>query len=258
MNYNDLLEAHLRFGTTKEDIIKEKGFEKIQENVVLAPWWRHNMFENQNFKIEKINDVVYNITYEDLTFSYIEIHNIGASAVMDYVLALGVTKCKNIIFLGSTGSLDEKIKIGDIVIPKYSICGDGASRYLNKNLEDELFKKEYPAKEITKELINLLKEQNIKYHYVPNFSVDNIFAQFYHIDKILKLGAKTIEMETANLFKCGEVMNKNVTAIFCVSDNTILKKSLYSGRSQEEHEYRHNVRYNIIPKIVIDLIKKLK
>ena len=258
MNYNDLLEAHLRFGTTKEDIIKEKGFEKIQENVVLAPWWRHNMFENQNFKIEKINDVVYNITYEDLTFSYIEIHNIGASAVMDYVLALGVTKCKNIIFLGSTGSLDEKIKISDIVIPKYSICGDGASRYLNKNLEDELFKKEYPTKEITKELINLLKEQNIKYHYVPNFSVDNIFAQFYHIDKILKLGAKTIEMETANLFKCGEVMNKNVTAIFCVSDNTILKKSLYSGRSQEEHEYRHNVRYNIIPKIVIDLIKKLK
>lgn len=52
---------------------------------------------------------------------------------MDYILSLGVTKCKNLVFLGSSGSLDENIKISDIVVPKYSICGDGASRYLNKN-----------------------------------------------------------------------------------------------------------------------------
>ena len=58
---------------------------------------------------------------------------------MDFILSLGVTKCKNIVFLGSAGSLDESIKIGEIVIPKYSICGDGASRYLNINLEDEFF-----------------------------------------------------------------------------------------------------------------------
>lgn len=258
MNYNDLLEAHLRFGTTKEDIIKEKGFEKIQENVVLAPWWRHNMFENPNFKIEKINDVLYNITYEDLTFSYIEIRNIGAPAVMDFILSLGVTKCKNLVFIGSTGALDENIKIGDLVIPKYSFCGDGASRYLNKNLEDEFLKKEYPSKGMTNEIINILKEENIKYHYVPNFSVDNIFAQFVHIDKILELGSKTIEMETANLFKCCEIMNMNVTALLCVSDNTMLKKSLLSGRTDEENAYRHKVRFEIMPNVIIKLFKKIK
>lgn len=39
MNYNDLLKAHLKYGTTKEDIITKKEYEKILENVVIAPWW---------------------------------------------------------------------------------------------------------------------------------------------------------------------------------------------------------------------------
>lgn len=257
MTYEDLLKSHLKYGTTSEDIALHRGYENILENVVIAPCWGHEMFENYNFKEEKINDKIFNFHGENISFSYIEIKNIGASAVMDFVLALGVTKCKNLVFLGSTGSLDEKIKIGDIVIPEYSICGDGASRYLNNNLEDEFLKREYPTKKMTNKLIKLLKENNIKYHYVPNFSVDNIFAQFYHINKILELGAKTIEMETANFFKCGEIMNINVTALFCVSDNTVLKKSLYSGRTEEEHQYRHNVRYNVIPKIVIELFREL-
>ena len=31
------------------------------------------------------------------------------------------------------------------------------------------------------------KTEKIKYHYVPNYSIDTVFAQFYHIDKILEL-----------------------------------------------------------------------
>lgn len=174
---------------------------------------------------------------------------------MDFILSLGVTKCKNIIFLGSVGSLDEEIKIGDIVVPEYSICGDGASRYLNKNLEDEFNKLEYPTKDYTNKLINIIKEKNIKYHYVPNYSIDTVFAQFYHIDKILELGAKVIEMETSVLFKCNEILKKNVTALLCVSDNTVLNKSLYSGRTEKENNHRRKVRNEIIPEIVVEMFK---
>ena len=174
---------------------------------------------------------------------------------MDYILSLGVTKCNNLVFIGSAGSLDENIKIGDVVIPEYSICGDGASRYLNKNLEDEFLKKEYPSKELTKNLIAILEKENIRYHNVPNFSIDTIFAQFCHIDKIIELGAKKIEMETANLFKCNELLKINVTAIFCISDNTILNKSLFNGRTLEEKEYRHRIRNEVIPKMIVELFK---
>lgn len=257
MKYDDLLNSHLKYGTTKEDIIVEKGYEKILENVIVAPWWSHDIFENFNLKIEQVSEKVYNIYSDDISFSYIELKRIGSSSIIDFILSLGVTKCKNILFLGSAGSLDKNIKIGDIVVPKYSICGDGASRYLNKDLDDEFLKEELPTQSITDSLINILNEAKVKFHYAPNYSIDTVFAQFYHIDKILDLGAKTIEMETACLFKCCSIMNINVTALFCISDNTVLNKSLYSGRTKEENEYRHKVRYEIIPKIAIDLFKRI-
>jgi len=256
MKYDELITSHLNYGTTEENIRTNKGYSQILENVVIAPWWNHDIFDGFGFEVVQTSEKVFNFYNDELSFSYIELKRIGAPSVMDFFLSLGVTKCKNLIFLGSAGSLDENIKIGDIVVPKYSICGDGASRYLNKNLEDEFLKNKYPSEEFTKNLINILDKKNIQYHYVPNYSIDTVFAQFYHIDKILELGAKTIEMETANLFKCNELLKINVTALFCISDNTLLNKSLYSGRTEEENNYRHKIRYQIIPDIVINLFKK--
>jgi nucleoside phosphorylase len=68
---------------------------------------------------------------------------IGAPNVMEAVLALGCTPCKNIIFIGSVGGLDKEQKIGDIIIPEYSLCGDGACRYLTntKLSENDFFGK---------------------------------------------------------------------------------------------------------------------
>lgn len=256
MDYNFLLESHLKYGTTKKDIIKRKEYEQILTNVVIAPWWGVDMFENIAIKIEKINDKLYNIYGDDFEFSFIQLKAIGAPVMLDQVLALGVTQCKNLLFIGSVGSLDEDINIGDIVIPKYSICGDGASRYLNKDLEDDFGKEFYPSDNYTKKLLNILDNTNeVNYHYVPNFSTDTIFAQFAHIDFMLSKGAKTIEMETAVLFKCKDILNINTTAMFCVSDNTVTKKSLYSGRTEEEREYRHKVRREIIPQIIKRLFK---
>ncbi|WCM71504.1 hypothetical protein LZD60_11720 [Clostridium perfringens] len=34
--------------------------------------------------------------------------------------------------MGSVGALDEKINIGDIIVPTLSVCGDGVCRYLKK------------------------------------------------------------------------------------------------------------------------------
>jgi purine-nucleoside phosphorylase len=193
----------------------------------------------------------------NLSFSFIELKAIGSPVIMDYILSLGVTKCKNIIFIGSAGSIDEKIKIGDLVIPNYSICGDGASRYLNDNFEDEFGKKEIPSKILNEKLINLLNHNKIDYHCVPNFSVDNVFSEFYHLDKILEYGSKTVEMETANFFKCCNLIGINGIAIFAISDNIISKSSLFNGRSEEEKRRKDYCKEELIPKLVIDLIEEL-
>ena len=190
-----------------------------------------------------------NIYGDNFSFSYIELKLIGASSLMEAILPLGLTKCKKIIFIGSAGSLDENIKIGDIIIPSYSISGDGASRYLNNNLEDEFGKKQYPYGELSNKILDICNKLNYKAYNVPNYSVDTIFAQFNFIEYIKSTGAKTVEMETAALFKCSNLLKIPTTAIFCISDNIVVNKSLYSGRTEEENEYRHKVRNEIIPNI---------
>lgn len=233
MKYKDLLNSHLKYGNSKEDIIKRNGYENILENVVIAPWWGHEMFASFDVKIKKINEKIYNIYGADFEFSFIELKLIGAAAILDETLGLGVTKC--------------------------SICGEGASRYLNVDLEDEFGKKEEPSKDYTNKLLKIVeKYENVKYHYVVNYTVDTIFAQFIHLASIIKYGAKTIEMETSALFKCNNILNINMTALFCVSDNAVLNKSLYSGRTDLEKEYKHMVKEKVIPNIIMELFRKEK
>ena len=58
MKYNEILEAHFKYGTTRENIIKRYGYEEILDNVVLAPWWSHEIFKDKVLKIEKVSDKV--------------------------------------------------------------------------------------------------------------------------------------------------------------------------------------------------------
>lgn len=182
---------------------------------------------------------------------------------MDVLLTLGVTKCRKVIFIGSVGSLDEKIGIGDIVIPEFSICGDGASRYIASdtlNNQDCWGESVYPDLNLLDEVKNITKniceENNIKWHLGRNFSIDTIFAQFAHIDTILKLNCNVIEMETAAAFRAAKIANISIAAIFSVSDNAIINKSLVSGRTEEEIVYRKFVRKNIFPQIILKLFQQ--
>lgn len=268
--YKKLLEGHKRFGTSIDMVSNHKlkcDVSLIQENVILAPtmsceFWKD--FDAEITPIYKKYHSISNIKVKDMKFTFITT-GVGAPNLVDIVLALGTTKCKNIIFIGSVGSINKDINIGDIVIPKYSICGDGVCKYLTgkKLKESDTFGKKYfPNKELfnlTVEVTKKICEQEKKpYHIAKNFSVDTIFAQFAHIDEIKELGSDVIEMETAALFRASEICNIRATAIFCVSDNSVNKKSLYSGRNEEDKRKKGYSRYIITPKIVLELINKLK
>ena len=181
---------------------------------------------------------------------------------MDKILALGVTPCRKIIFIGSAGSLDASIGIGDIVIPEYSICGDGASRYIASDTlsnNDVFGDKAYPDIDLyekTKMITErICKGNGFKWHIGKAFSIDTIFAQYAHIGEILDMGCNVIEMETAAAFRAAKLANIPIAAIFSISDNTVTNKSLLSGRTPEEMEYRKYVRRMIFPKIIIDIFR---
>lgn len=258
MEYIDILKHHTKYGTTEADILNRSGYHNIIETVVIAPWWDVSIFANNN-QITKLNDGLYLVENKDYRFNFIELKAVGAPVIIDTVMHLGATKCKNIIFIGSAGSLSENISIGDIVIPNYSICGEGASRYLNSNLQDNFGLECYPNQEIMDTLLKITTKVNIEQviKVIPNYTVDSIFLQFAHIDYIKSLGAQTIEMETSAMFKAAEATGIKAVAILAISDNSVTKAGLYSGRSETDKDRRALAKHKIIPNLVETLVKEL-
>lgn len=70
------------------------------------------------------------------------------------------------------------------------------------------------------------------------------------IDEIMNTNCNAIEMETAAFFKVMELNGINAGAILQVSDNTIMQKSLYSGRTEENDNYRRYTRKVLFPHII--------
>ena len=249
VNYEDLLRS---IGSNPDDLcaqfISGVKADDIRENVIIAPWWEPDTFENlDDFDIISTRSPFIVWNSDDIT--YIKT-GIGAPLMMDVILALGVTNCKRILFVGSAGGLTDTMNIGDIVIPDYSICGNGACHYLGVNFGDKV----YPCpsfsgklKEVTASIRN--------YHTAVNYSIDTIFAEFYHLDNIISLGCTTIEMETAAAFAAAKVCGISIAALFAISDNTVANKSLISGRSVDDMEYYRHVRRHVYPKIIKGVFK---
>ncbi len=238
-----------RLGITEDD---------VTDIVVLAPWWHPDKLYNDfDCKIELLSEEfpeVHRITYHNKSFLHIRSY-VGATNVGETVLLLSFTKCKKIIFVGSVGSISKDVNIGDLIIPSTSISGEAFSTYMYETIHKESLHKEYhPSKKFYDLTILNLEKEKINYKDEKIYSVDTIVGQFAHIDEILDLGCKAIEMETSALFSACRVAEKECVALLVVSDNTIMNKSLISGRNEKDMELYHKTRYNIIPKIIFALM----
>lgn len=268
MNYAELIKGIARYGSSAEDICKQVlgiSGNQIKSRVIVAPWWEPSVFSGLGKKIELVTEVcslkIWNIVTDSYEISYLKT-GIGAPVLTDVVLTLGLTNCKKVLFIGSVGSLTEDISIGDIVLPEFSICGDGTSRYLKGSplkVNDPFGEKVFPDGQLFEELKKLTKnicnDNNVKYHVGQAFSIDSIFAQFAYIDEIKKMGCNVIEMETAAAFRAAKMANIPLVAAYSVSDNTVVNKSLISGRTESDKKYRKEVRRTIFPKIILELFK---
>jgi len=270
LDFYTLTEGMKRFGSTERDIcIHGLGIEPemVNQNVVIAPWWEPNTLPKLGeaellSNLDSWGTKVWNITHEKLNMTYIKT-GIGAPCFLEGLLPLGVTGCKRIIFIGSVGSPDTGIGIGDIVLPAYSICGDGTSRYITSDdiTRDVFGDRVYPDSPMFAALLaeteRICEESHTKWHMGKTFSIDTIFAQYAHIDAITAMGCNVIEMETAVAFRGAALMGIPLVAIFSVSDNTVTNKSLVSGRTDEDMEYRKYVRREVFPNIILSVFSRM-
>ncbi len=197
---------------------------------------------------------VHRITYNHTSFLHIRSY-VGATNVGETVLLLSFTKCKRIIFVGSVGSISSDVNIGDLIIPSSSVSGESFSSYMYETINTESLHKEfYPTKDLYEITTHYLKRENYTYKDSKVYSLNTIVGQFAHIDEILNLGCKAIEMETSALFSVCKVAEKECVALLSVSDNTIQNKSLISGRTDKDMAKHHKTKYDVIPKIIFGII----
>lgn len=261
--YKSITESIFKYGSTPEDAFRGAipcSPDLIRDFVVIAPYWRPAMFLDSFDDIRTFaEDKVWEITAGDIKFTYIRT-GIGAPRTGDMTLALGLTGCRKALFIGSAGALSPEPNIGDLVIPEFSVAGDGYSRYLtdgNLKGNDCFASKAYPDATLNgllKDTVrNLTCDYDVDVHDGRVFSIDTVFAQFGHIDEITGYGCNCIEMETAVFFKSAEIAGIRAAALLQVSDNTVNNKSLYSGRTEEDQYRRKSIRKEFFPRVIMDL-----
>lgn len=268
MKYQQLIESITRFGVKPEDICNRNlgiSSEKICKNVIIAPWWEPDILPELgkavNLYTAKSSSLkVWNISSEKINFSYIKT-GIGAPVLMDTVLTLGLTQCERIIFIGSAGGLEKGIKIGGISVPIMSMSGEGAGRYIaTDDLKDIFNERVFPDAELTERLVKSAKEvcmqKDIDFYKGRVFSVDTIFAQYVHLEKIKNNNCNLIEMETAAAFRAAKLAKIKIAALLSISDNTIESQTIIGKRSEEIQKYRHYTRKVAFPKIIMNVFKK--
>lgn len=241
---------------------------KIHENVILSPGWEPEAMPALG-TMEFLGTAplfgykLWNIEKDGIHLTWIRA-GFGAPAVMDAALILGSSPCRRILFVSSIGALHSGVRIGDLILPEFSVSGDGASRYiagseLHTNILGE---KAYPDAALLARLQTVTaavcEERNAAWHSARAFCTDTIFAQHPHIPAIQEMGCDALDMESAAVFHAARLSGIAAAALLSVSDNMAEGKSLmFSGRgySEEDAMYRRFVRRTLMPEIILRVFR---
>ena len=153
------------------------------------------------------------------------------------------------------------MKIGDLMVPEKSLCGDGFSRYLDANVQtkDCFLHPIEPDSKLTKIVKNhtfgICQGESVSLHLGTIFSTDSVIAQFFRLDYFVKkFNCIGIEMETSSVFRAAKLVSIGASALLQVSDVIPTNKSLFSGRTREDMERRNFIRERILTKAILDSI----
>jgi len=136
----------------------------------------------------------------------------AAAMVMEELIAWGV---KKFVSVGTAGTLQKNIDIGDLVLCERAIRDEGTSfHYTPPSKYAE------PSKSLTQQLENELKAKNLKYTRGTSWTVDAVYREtIEEARQYQSEGVATVEMEASALFAVGAHRNVDVAAVFSVSDS---------------------------------------
>ncbi|MCB4792134.1 MAG: hypothetical protein LHV68_09625 [Elusimicrobia bacterium] len=193
---------------------------EIKETCVIIPFFSKDIINE--LKILEINRGLLYSAGSDDNFSLI-ITKMGAGFVGDAVLYLKDTKCKKLIFLGSSGAVDKGLAIGDAFLAEKAYSQDSFVNMLLKRKTLDVF---YPDKE----LLSGFSSDIIK---GACLSVGSLKLEEEYLDLLKNHKIKVVDMETAAFLAAANYVKKPAVSLLYVTD--ILKSNPFYGTFKKEN-----------------------
>lgn len=140
----------------------------MEETAVISPINAAADYENAGARVTQLSDgffPAYRIEKDGVKFTSWPFRSARATCAKSSARS-PVRCCKNIVFTGTVGAIREEFGIGDIVLPRFSVSGDGAVRYFTKGSLTEnkntFGMKFYPDGELAGKLREYLAERGVK------------------------------------------------------------------------------------------------
>lgn len=137
------------------------------------------------------------------------------SAIIAEILCAG--KVEYIIRAGSCGALDEKIRIGDVVLATGVIRGDGVTPYY----VDRDFKT-VSDKKVLESLKKAAADAGVTPHEGLMWTTDALMRETREwVEKVTKEGAVAVDMVSSSMLTIAQLKGVRAASIAAVSDNLI-------------------------------------
>jgi purine-nucleoside phosphorylase len=118
-------------------------------------------------------------------------------------------------FIGWCGSIDQGVRIGDLIVPSGAWIDEGTSPHYGQSSESAVV----PDKKLQAVLELELQRRRITFHSGSVWTTDAIFRETRaQIDRFKGLGAPAVEMELSALFSAAAFYGFPLAALLAVSD----------------------------------------
>jgi uridine phosphorylase len=140
---------------------------------------------------------------------------IGAPAAVSVLEALAMAGVRRFMSIGTSGTLQKDIKVGDLIVCDRAIRDEGTSHHYLPHA-----KYAHASEKMTAAIIAALKRRRRKYVVGTSWTVDAPFRETVKEARhYQKEGVATVEMEASALFAVAEYRGLEMGAILTISDS---------------------------------------